>query len=471
MQISGTLIFRQENLRKSTGKSHGYFCLSNHQFRINLFPLAWIARLVYIIHVMNDNHSRYEWIYIPRWITPLFQKALRHHPVIILTGARQVGKSTFLQWVEPVKDWPQLTLDNLDVQAQARENPATLLIGKKKIVLDEVQKAPELLSEIKQFVDLHHRKVRVVLTGSANLLLMEKVSETLAGRAVFFIMDSMAWNESRIHSPLDTLNRIFKGHFPDERKIEFSLTPAKLSSMLFRGFLPPLFFTDDQQIIVQWWEGYTTTFLERDLRILSRIDSLPDFRRLMSALALRSGQMLNQTEVSRDVKIPQPTINRYLNLIEMMHLLYRLPAYSVNRTKRLIKSPKIYWMDSGLATFLAGLYEPKELIQSSLWGSIFETFIFQQLRVWTSLQIPKSRLFYWRTVTGKEIDFVIECGQKIIGIEVKSTPDVRFRDIENLAIFLEEYRDLAVAGIVVYMGDEIKMLGEKIIALPWYLLI
>jgi len=420
---------------------------------------------------MNNYHSTHEWIYIPRWITQNFLSALRYHPALIITGPRQVGKSTFLQNVEPVKNWQLLTLDDLDILAQAKEEPSYLLVGKTKIVFDEVQKAPELLSEIKRFVDRHHRKVKVVLTGSANLLLMEKVSESLAGRATFFIMDTMALRESLSQPPLKILENIFSGKWPKNTTSENENGTLNLPFLLFRGFLPPLIFFDDVTAIVQWWEGYVSSFLERDLRSLTRIDSLPDFRRLMTALALRTGQMLNQTEISRDIKIPQPTVNRYINLMEVMFLLHRLPAYSINRTKRLIKTPKIYWIDTGLIAFLAGYYDDASLYQSELWGGLFENFVFQQLRIWCSLQIPRSRIYYWRTVTGKEVDFVIEKGQKILGIEVKSSPEVRYRDTQNLKIFLDEYSDLAVGGIIVYTGNEIKMLSENIVAIPWNYLV
>lgn len=418
---------------------------------------------------MNEYHSSAEWKYIPRWLAPILTQAITTHPVVVITGVRQVGKSTLLQFTDPTKDWSIFSMDNLDLLAQARQNPSSLLAGKSEIVLDEVQKAPQILSEVKRYVDQSQRRVRIVLTGSANLLLMEQVSETLAGRAVFFILEPMTHRESHSYSSTNVIDNLFNAHYPDEGRIEPEL--ISLPDLILKGFLPPVLYLKVHNAIVQWWEGYVATFLERDLRVLSRIESLPDFRRLMSALALRSGQILNQTEVARDINIPQPTVHRYLNMLETMCLLYRLPAYAVNRTKRLIKAPKVYWFDCGLGCFLSGFYDTQTLSSSREWGALFETLIFQHLRVWCSLQIPRARIYFWRTTTNREIDFVIERGKKLIAVEVKAASEIRYRDLENMRIFSQEYPDLFAAGILVYTGDEIKRMDEKIIAIPWQMLV
>ncbi|NIR51989.1 ATP-binding protein [candidate division KSB1 bacterium] len=415
---------------------------------------------------MNEYHSQYVWKYIPRLLTPIFQSAIRDHPIVVVTGARQVGKSTLLEHAYPTCDWPTLTMDDLDVLNEAKRDPASLLFGKSQIIIDEIQKAPQLLSEIKRLVDKNHRNIRLVLSGSANLLLMEQVSETLAGRAVFLTLDSMTIRESRSLPQSKILENLFQGRWPEERpsKVE---SPS-LASLLVRGLIPPVLFLQEQTSVTQWWEGYVSTFLERDLRSVSRIDSLPDFRRCMTALAIRSGQMLNQTEIARDIGVPQPTLHRYINLVDVMCLLHRVPVYTVNPTKRLMKTPKIYWFDTGLAAYLSGYYDEASLTKASEWGSFFEGLVFQHLRVWSSLQIPKARLYYWRTTTGKEVDFVIEYGRSLIAIEVKTNENARYKDLENLRMFLRDYPKQTVAGVLIYTGSEIKQMDEKIVAIPWH---
>ena len=221
--------------------------------------------------------------------------------------------------------------------------------------------------------------------------------------------------------------------------------------------------------VLRWWEGYVTTYLERDLRQLSRIDSLPDFRRLMAALALRCGQVLNQTEVARDTGISQPTIHRYVNLLETSCLLERLPAFTVNRTRRLIKSPKVIWNDPGLASFLAGHYDSESLKSSREAGGIFEAMVYLHLNSLAQLLTPRPRIFYWRTTTGKEVDFVLEWGRKLLAVEVKLSNKPRFSDIATLRLFMEEYPETS-AGILVYAGNEVRIMHEKIAAVPWFLL-
>lgn len=280
-------------------------------------------------------------------------------------------------------------------------------------------------------------------------------------------LDSMTMRET-VGQPMTGIleNLIKTAAWPEEGRTEAEM--SSLPALVMRGFLPPVLFLSSASSVTQWWEGYVSTFLERELRSVSRIDSLPDFRRFMTALALRSGRMLNQTEIARDIAVPQPTLHRYTNLLEVMCLLHRLPVYATNPTKRLMKTPKIYWSDAGLATYLAGYYDVTALTEAREWGALFETLVFQHLRVWSSLQIPKARLYYWRTTTGKEVDFIIEHGRRLLAIEVKASEQIRYQDLQGLKLFLDEYPDQTIAAILVHAGTEIKRMGEKIIAIPWH---
>ncbi len=416
---------------------------------------------------MNDNHSRHESKYIKRWITPSFLKAVKNFPIVVLTGSRQVGKSTFLRNTTQIKEWEYITLDDFDVLEAAEKDPGALLAGKKKLIIDEIQKAPRLLSAIKKEVDASATNKKYLLSGSANLLLMHKVSESLAGRAVYHVMRPFAFREGKGQEPAKLFDYLFSGR---PLKAASSGVKEKLEDVVIKGFYPPAVVRFNEiSAVISWIEGFVATFLERDLRQLSQIGNLSDFRRLMEILALRSGQMLNQTEVSRDAKIPQPTVHRYINLLETAFLLERLPVYSVNRTKRLIKTPKIYWNDCGLAAFLMGHHCSKDLKEAREWGGVFETLVFHHLRVWTSLKSPSPKIFYWRTTAGQEVDFVIEWGKKLIAVEVKASPNIKYSDAANLKIFMEEYPE-TMASVVVYAGESIKQIGKNIWAIPWHML-
>lgn len=408
---------------------------------------------------MNDNHSLYEWKYRPRWLGSLLQEAVTTYRVVVLTGARQVGKSTLLQHLFPT--WRYLSLDDLDARAQAERDPHALWAGTAEIILDEVQKAPTLLEATKQAVD-RRTGPRFVLSGSANLLLMARVSESLAGRAVYFTLSPMTWGELHGRPAPDALARLLTGALPPEG----TLASADPAEPIARGLMPPLLSLPTQPACTRWWEGYIATYLERDLRQLARIEALADFQRLMTALALRSGQLLNQSEVARDTAIPQPTVHRYINLLEASHLLERLPAYAISRTKRLIKAPKVYWADPALAAHLAGYYDAASVSHAKEYGALFETLVLHHLRVLGGLVVPRARLFYWRTAAGHEVDFVVEHGRRLVAVEVKLSAQPRYGDAEQLRLFLREYPH-ARCGVLVHTGRQIRYLDEKIIAVPW----
>jgi predicted AAA+ superfamily ATPase len=384
--------------------------------------------------------------------------------VVVLTGARQVGKSTLLANEEPFRDWRYVSLDDYDALDQAHRDPSALWAGTDRIVLDEVQRAPGILTAVKLAVD-QDRSRRFALSGSANLLLMRHVSESLAGRAAYVRLEPMALGEERGTPPPTILSDLLSGALPKECEV----TPEDPVPLMLRGLMPSLMRLDDPSAVVRWWEGYATTYLERDLRQLSQVASLPDFRRVMEALALRSGQLLNQSDIARDTSVSQPTVHRYLNLMETGGLLERVPAFAANRTKRLIKSPKAYWLDPGLTSFLAGHYDAVSLRASREAGPVFECLVLLHLRVLAQLMTPRPRIHYWRTVSGVEVDFVIEHGRRLLPIEVKLAESVRFSDAAHLRTFMAEYPEANV-GVVVYAGTQVRYLDERIVAIPWTLL-
>ena len=403
-------------------------------------------------------------VYRERWLTPLLQSAIRDHPVIVLTGARQVGKSTLLLNAYPFRNWRFHTLDDFDTLEQATSNPESLWAGTNKIVLDEVQKAPHLLAAVKKTVDQHPGKYQFVLSGSANLLLMKQVSESLAGRAIYFVLDPMSLGEMHDRPHPDVLLRALNGEFPEEgpRATAFS----DPSETILRGFMPPLLTLDSSQAWTRWWDGYVATYLERDLRQVAQIEALLDFRRVMELAALRSAQLINQSELSRDARLSQPTVHRYLNLLETTHLFDRIPAYTASRTTRLLKSPKAFFNDPALAVFLSGYYELEDLLKAREYSAYFETFIYHHLRILARLMTPSARLYFWRTFEGNEVDFVLEYGRRLLAVEVKQTDNLGYRDTAGLRLFLDQNPKTS-AGLVIYSGREVKRLDEKIVAIPW----
>jgi uncharacterized protein len=399
---------------------------------------------------------------LPRLVSAALSERMRVMPAVVLTGARQTGKSTLAeQFVPGARRYA--TLDDLDVLDAARRDPEVLVGGTGPVTLDEVQREPELLRAVKRAIDRDRTPGRFLLTGSANLLSMRQVSESLAGRANYLTLWPMTRREQRGLGRCGRWEELFatpdagwRDLLGDEKEI------AEDWCMLARrgGFPTPalqLATASDRRI---WFDGYVRTYLERDLQDLAAISALPDFRRLMRAACLRMGQLVNQTELARDVALPQPTVHRWLNLLEISYLLVRLPAYAVNRTKRLIKTPKIYWGDTGVAMQLAEMEEPG--------GAHLENLVLQDLLAWRDARIERAELGYWRTSIGEEVDFVIEAGGKLLPIEVKSTARPRIGDAAHLRTFRAEYGKKARAGLLLHTGNTIEWLAPDVLAAPWW---
>jgi len=412
---------------------------------------------------MNDFHSKQELLYKNRWITPQIKAAIKSFPVVVITGARQVGKSTLLQ--KEFKDFKYVSLDDFSTLQQARADPASLWIDSDHVIIDEAQKAPELFAAIKSTVDTKGKGKRFILSGSSNILLMKRISESLAGRAVYFEMYPMTYSEmaNKTESP----QRFFDLWNPVSKIEEARLSILDPVPFMSKGFMPPLLTLTERRDVLLWWEGYVKTYLERDVRELTQIESLIDFKRVLESIAVRTGNVLNQTEVSRDTGVSQPTVHRYLKLLEVSNIISRTPSYFPSRTKRITKSPKLFFIDPGLCIYLSGYYDEESLRNAREVGSFFETMIHMHIKIASELMVPKAKVFYWRTTNGKEVDFVVEHGKKLLAIETKLTQNPSFNDAKNLLTFIGEYPQ-AIRGLLLHSGNSIKWLHSKVLALPWW---
>ena len=411
---------------------------------------------------MSEIISSNEIICISRRITSKISEIVEQMPVTVLTGARQVGKSTVLKHAFP--DFKYCTLDDYAVREQAKLDPQSLLNSSDRLIIDEAQKLPGLFDAIKLSVDSASRKRQIILSGSANLLQMKNVTESLAGRACYLELGPMTYGEAEGVTEAAHFASLWNPEQVVPEQVVGSVDPLPL---ILRGFMPQLITTTQQSEVLNWLEGYVRTYLERDLRELSQVDSLIDFRRVMQCLALRTGNILNQADVAKDSGISHPTTHRYIKLLEVSNIISRIPAYSVNRTKRLVKSPKLFFVDPALAVFLSGYFDAVTLAGCREKGSFFETLVFNHLRTLCEGMTPRATLCYWRTTTGKEVDFVIEHGRRLLAIEVKLTANPTVRDIQNLLIFMKEYPE-TVRGVLVHGGDRVQWLHSRVIAVPWW---
>ncbi len=395
--------------------------------------------------------------------------SLSKFPAVILHGARQTGKTTLAMMPSIAGGRTYITLDELGVRETARRDPAALLMGGGQLTIDEVQREPEILLAIKRDIDRDRRAGRFLLTGSANMLLMKKVSESLSGRAIYFNLPPLLWPEIEEVTFGNTLDRLCVRDSVDLFLGSYNRVARKarrpLVAAVFRGGYPVPTLSKDASFSSQWFDSYVQTYLERDLRDFTATDNLIEFRRLMRICAARNGGLLNVASLASDAGISQSTARRYLGILQASFQLMTVPAFARNKGKRLVKSPKMYWTDTGLAAHLAGFTSGDELYSAREWGSWLENYVAIHLGAYVSLRRTGSALCHWRTSGGQEVDFVLDLGRRLLPIEVKSTDSPSRRDIAGLEVFLDEYEG-APFGVIACRCEAPRAVTSRIVAVP-----
>ncbi len=402
---------------------------------------------------------------LPRLAQQRVQTLLAAFPVVIVMGPRQAGKSTLVRTPAIADGRAWFTLDDLVTRERAQREPDSLLEGAAPVTIDEVQREPEMLLAIKRAVDgmgPKRQRGKFLLTGSANLLTMKRVADSLAGRAFYVDLWPLTRQERRGNGTAGSWSELLDAAPKEWESIvkERTAQSAEWQPEVRRGGFPEAATEVKDENLPDWFEGYARTYLERDLRDLSAVENLVDFRRLLSVAALRVGQLVNQTDIGRDVKMSQQRVSNYLNLLETSYQIVRLPPFTESRTTRLIKTPKLYWNDSGLALHLSGLDDPT--------GAHLENMVLCDLLAWRTLQTKRTQIMYWRTVTQLEVDFVIERGERLLPVEVKTSRSLRYGDAKALQAFLAEHPKRAQGGLVLYGGDRTFWLADRVLATPWW---
>ncbi len=402
-----------------------------------------------------------------RTIAPRIEVALSDTPVVLVVGPRQAGKTTLVkQLARP--DMQYITLDDEATRSSVKDDPVSLIRSLDRAVIDEVQRVPELLLAIKKAVDEDRRPGRFLLTGSANLMTLPKVADSLAGRMETQQLLPLSQVEIRHNQtqdlPANWLQEVFNGHVP--KVTDLAMGPDLVDRVLKGGYPEALTRSDDDRR-AQWARAYIDSILVRDVADLAQVDKLDKMPRLLEAMSHTAGQMSNYAKLGGQVGLDNKTTNRYVGIFEQLYLVRRVPVWAANRLNRVVKTPKLQFIDSGLLAAVAELSHDELARDRTRFGALLETFVYAELLKHACSSSKRYRLFYYRDVAGHEVDIVIEnAAGDVVGVEVKASATVRRGDLDGLRKFAAIAGDRFKLGVLLYDGDQILPFGDGIWAAP-----
>jgi predicted AAA+ superfamily ATPase len=403
---------------------------------------------------------------IARGLAPSLQRALRDTPVVFLQGARQVGKSTLVQSLFSNSSRRYLTLDDPTVLSAATTDPTGFLRGLGgPVTLDEVQRAPALPLAIKSAVDLDRTPGRFLLTGSAGVLVLPRLSDSLAGRME--ILTLHPFSQSEITGQVRCLPDMLFAAKLDLPTVALRQRSLSIAKRLSRGGYPELLRRTAPDRRAAWFGSYLVTLLQRDVRDLANIEGISELPRLLSLLASRSSTLINYADVARTLGLAQNTLKRYLALLEGIFLIRLIPAWFTNVGKRFAKAPKLLLNDTGLITHLLGLSEVRYRSDPQLAGHVLETFVGNELSKHAGWSRHRITLHHFNVHQGDEVDFVLENEQgQVVGVEVKSTASISADHFKGLRALEAAAGRQFHRGVVLYGGSQVVPFAPNLHAVP-----
>ena len=401
--------------------------------------------------------------YIKRNIEITIEKAAKMFPAVLVTGARQVGKTTVLK--HNIKDIPYLTLDDPIILQSALEEPGSFFkTMPPPVIIDEIQYAPNLFTYIKMIADDSGKKGQFYLTGSQQFMMMKNVSESLAGRIGIINLLGLSLREIKgvdfNEAFVPTIDYIDKRRSTVQR-----LNYKEIWEYIHKGFMPAMHVDNpDWQM---FYASYTKTYIERDVRDLTQVGDELKFIKFMTAVASRTSQMLNLTSVANEVGISVPTADRWLSVLISSNIVYLLKPYYNNIMKRAVKTPKLYFLDTGLAAYLTKWNSPDVIEAGAMSGAFFETFVVAEiLKSYYNAGVLEPSIYYYRDKDAKEIDIIIEESGTLYPVEIKKTSNPGKEHIENFSV-LEKVKDINIGtGCVICMYENVININEKNISMP-----
>lgn len=395
---------------------------------------------------------------IERSIHPILKTALEISPIVLLSGARQVGKSTLSS--ELFSNYA--ILDDVDLRLLAIENPKGFLKRiEKPVCIDEIQKAPNLLETIKMEVDKERINGSYLLTGSANVLEMKKTKDTLAGRIIELSLFPLSAKEQRGKPHENVVDKLF------DRDFSFSKIDSELieEHIVLGGYPEPLKLDSELKRRL-WFSSYISTYIERDARALGEIREINNFFKFFNVIAPRTASLLNKSKIAKDVGIKDVMVDNFLTILTQLYQVELLRPYSENIGKQFVKSPKLHMLDTGIACHMLRIKNAKALETSHYKGQIYETFIFSELKKHISFAVDNTDIYHYHTNDKKEIDFILSRGDTLLAIEIKASHSADKGDFKHIFDFQKSSKK-EVIGIVFYMGENLLEIDAMNFAVPF----
>lgn len=403
-------------------------------------------------------------ILYPRYAEPRLTEALADSPVVLIHGPRQCGKTTLARVVGERMGYAYVNFDEDVARSAAEADPAGFVADlPEHTILDEVQRVPAVFAALKTAVDRKRVAGRFMLTGSANVLLVPKLADSLAGRMQILRLHPLAQCELARRAPA-FLDVLFRAGFKTRQTERLS---GQLAERIAAGGYPAALARPTERRRANWYRDYLEALVQRDVRDLARISALNALPRLLSLAAAQTARLLNVADLAAPFQLSRPTIRDYVTLLERVFLLETLPPWHSNRLSRLIKTPKLHLGDSGLACALLGVDAASLAADRSLLGQLLETFVFQELRRQASWRDEPIGFFHFRDKDGAEVDIVLERGaRELVGVEVKASATVTVADFRGMRKLRESAGKRFAAGVVFYDGEITASFGDGFYAVP-----
>ncbi|WP_299682468.1 ATP-binding protein [uncultured Roseobacter sp.] len=389
-------------------------------------------------------------------------EALSDTPVVLIVGPRRAGKTTLVQKMSD-KGRTYITLDDQTVLDAARSDPAGFIRGLDAAVVDEIQRAPELLLAIKKAVDEDYRPGRFLLTGSANVMTLPKVADSLAGRIETIEMLPLA--RAEIEGRVETfLDRLFEGALEGDQD---AIVGDELVRLVLLGGFPEAIRRDSERRRQDWARSYLTSVLTRDLKEIAEIEKLTELPKFVRLLAEHSSQLVNYSQFGSSIGVSHKTGQRYVALLEQVFLVSTLQPWYTNALKRIVKTPKIHFLDTGVLATARGLTFDRVKADRNVFGALLETFVFSEIMKLISASELRLSPYHFRDQQMREVDIVLERDDgMIVGIEVKASATVKSKDFGGLRTLAEACGDRFAYGVVLYDSAEMVPFGDKLAAAP-----